>query len=267
MIRITICGVMGKVGLRIANLSIGDPEFEISGAIEFSEHPQLGKDIGSLLGLGTLGVNLSSDLDKLISKTDCIIDFSSPSATVINTRIAASGGKPIVIGTTGLSESDMNEIKLSAAKIPIVLAPNMGVGMNVMFRLASEMAKFMPEYDMEIVEVHHKLKKDAPSGTAIRLGQVITEALGKNFDDVACFSRHGRNMARSQGELGIQSIRAGDVVGEHTLIFAGPGERLELTHRAHSRDNFARGSLIAAKWLVRQKPGLYDMQDVLGLKG
>jgi 4-hydroxy-tetrahydrodipicolinate reductase len=266
MLRIAVCGVMGRMGSRIASLVMEDPDLELSGAIEELGHARIGADAGTALGHGTLGTRITDDLEKAIEVSDCVIDFSTASAALKHAGISADAGVPIVIGTTGLAPAQVREIKKMSRKITVVMAPNMSVGVNVLFRTVSEIARFTPGYDIEIVEMHHRHKKDAPSGTALRIGQVISEALGRSFKDDARFARKGHELLRKAGEIGVQSLRGGDVIGEHTVVFAGPGERLEVTHRAHSRDNFARGAIIAARWAAGHKPGFYDMQDVLGLK-
>jgi 4-hydroxy-tetrahydrodipicolinate reductase len=182
-------------------------------------------------------------------------------------EMAAEHKRPIVIGSTGFSADEMDRIRKFAQNVPCVLAPNMSVGVNVMFKLLKIVAETLgDDYDVEILEVHHRLKKDAPSGTALKMAQVVAEALGRELDEVGIYERKGLIGERSKKEIGIQALRAGDIVGEHTVIFGAVGERLELIHRAHSRDNFARGAIRAAKWVVRQEPGLYDMQDVLGFR-
>jgi 4-hydroxy-tetrahydrodipicolinate reductase len=266
MLRIAVCGVMGRMGSRIASLIMDDPELELSGAVEVLGHARTGTDVGTALGFGTIGINVSDDLEKVIEISDCVIDFSAPGPTLEHMHVSAAASTPVVIGTTGMQPAQIREIKKASRKVPVVMAPNMSVGVNVLFRLVSEAARYTPGYDIEIVETHHRLKKDAPSGTALGLGKVITDTLGRDFKRDAKFARHGHSLERKENEIGIQSLRAGDVVGEHTVIFAGPGERLELTHRAHSRDNLARGAIIAAKWVVGRKSGLFDMQDVFGLR-
>ncbi len=202
-----------------------------------------------------------------VQKGDVIIDFTHPTATMILLQEALKFEKPMVIGTTGVSEEDKEKVRKAAKKIPIVFSPNMSVGMNVMFKLVADAAAALgEEYDAEVVEVHHRNKQDAPSGTALRLGEAIAFARGTRLSRVGRFVRQGMIGARAAGEIGIQSLRAGDVVGEHTVLFAGVGERIELTHHAHNRDNFARGALLAARWVVHQKPGLYTMMDVLNLR-
>jgi len=268
MLKIAVCGAMGRMGSRVIAAIIEDPETELAGAVEVVGHARVGRDVGTVLGHGTIGMNVVDDLEKVIEGADCVVDFTNAASSLAHARIAAAAQTPIVIGSTGFGRSDLAEIKRVARKAPVVLAPNMSVGMNVMYRLAADVTRYLGDaYDVEIVEVHHRHKADAPSGSALKLGQAIAAARGRDFRRDARYSRHGQNVLRRQGEIGIQSVRAGDVVGEHTVVFGGTGERLELTHKASSRDNFARGALIASRWLVGKKPGIYDMQDVLGLKG
>jgi 4-hydroxy-tetrahydrodipicolinate reductase len=196
-----------------------------------------------------------------------LIDFTSPDATVENLKVASAANLAMIIGTTGLSGSSLDQVKALARSTRCVMSPNMSVGVNVMFKIAGEMAKVLgKDYDMEILEVHHRFKKDAPSGTATRLAQILASATDRDLDDAAVYQRKGIIGERTSKEIGIQTWRAGDITGEHTILFGGIGERLELTHRAHNRDNFARGAVRAAAWVVRQPVGLYDMMDVLGLK-
>jgi 4-hydroxy-tetrahydrodipicolinate reductase len=190
-----------------------------------------------------------------------------PEASLEHIRTCAELGKAAVIGSTGFSPDQLSKLAKEVQKIPCVLSPNMSIGVNLCFKILAEVAKTIGEdYDMEIVEAHHRMKKDAPSGTAMKMAQVIAQAVNRNLDEVGVYARKGMIGERSKKEIGIQTLRAGDIVGEHTVMFAGKGERIEITHRAHSRDTFAAGAVRAAKWVVGQKPGLYDMQDVLGLK-
>jgi 4-hydroxy-tetrahydrodipicolinate reductase len=198
---------------------------------------------------------------------DVIIDFTFHEATMEIARQASRKNKPMVIGTTGLSQDNLQELAELCNDFPCVQAPNMAVGVNVLFKLAAKVASILGnDYDMEIVEAHHRMKKDAPSGTAMKLGEVMAQAVGRDLEKDGVFARHGIIGERTDTEIGLQTIRAGDIVGEHTVYFAGAGERLELTHRAHSRDNFARGAALAAAWVVKQASGLYNMFDVLGLQ-
>jgi len=260
-----VVGAAGKMGGRIIHIIKETPSIKLSRAIERSDHPAIGKDIGEVIGLGKMGVPLEGLLKK--EGGDVLINFSSPQASIESLEFAKEAGLAIVIGTTGLSSEQMNKVKELSKNVRCVLAPNMSVGVNVMFRIVQEVAKVLgPEYDIEILEAHHRLKKDSPSGTAIKLGELIANAVGRDFGKVGVYGRKGMVGERTKDEIGMQVIRAGDIVGEHTVLFGGIGERLEITHRAHNRDNFARGAVRAALWVVNQPNGLYDMQDVLGLK-
>jgi 4-hydroxy-tetrahydrodipicolinate reductase len=239
---------------------------ELSGGTEASGSTNLGKDIGDLAGIGRKDINVNSDLDKLIASCDAIIDFTTPDSTMKTLEFATKHNKALVIGTTGLNTEQKNAIKEKCSIIRCVFAPNMSIGVNVLFKTVKDLAKTMGDaYDVEIVEAHHKFKKDAPSGTAVRLSEIAAEALGRNLETNAVYGRQGMSDGRGPKEIGIHTVRAGDIVGEHRVMFGGMGETLEISHRAQSRDTFARGSIAAAKWVVDQPPGLYDMQDVLGL--
>ena len=267
MVKIIVSGAAGRMGIRIINIIYETEGVTLSGAFEHPENPMIGQDAGMVAGVGEKGVKISGSLDDIIDSGDVIVDFTVPAATMTNIRKAASAGKAIVIGTTGIPGDEQKEIGRIAKNIPVVLAPNMSVGVNVMFKIAAEMAKILGnDYDIEIVEAHHRLKKDAPSGTAIGLARKLAEATNRDLDKTAVYARHGIIGQRSDEEIGIQTLRAGDITGDHTVLFGGIGERLELTHRAHNRDNFAKGAVRAARWIISRGPGLYDMQDVLGLK-
>lgn len=267
MIRIIVDGAAGRMGRRIADLAYQDGNFDIVGGIEVENSPFVGKDIGELLGKENKNAEIVSNLENIIEKAEIVIEFSSPEATLKHARIAADHEKAMVIGTTGLNDEQISEIKKLSALSPIMMAPNMSLGVNIMFNLVKNVAHTLGDgYDIEIVEMHHRLKKDAPSGTALKLGEYAAEGLNRKLSDAAVYSREGLVGERKNGEIGIMSLRGGDVVGDHTVIFAGTGERLEITHKASSRDAFALGALRAAKWVIKQVDGLYSMQDVLGLK-
>lgn len=258
MIRLIICGAYGKMGSKILELAALNSNFQVVGAIESEGHTAIGKKItGSEI---EVGINLEPFKDSF----DVLIDFTTPQATLSHLN-AISRWKKVsaVIGTTGFSANELFSIKRVARKIPILLSPNMSVGVNLMFQLARTIAQKLSDYEIEIIEAHHHQKRDAPSGTALALAKEITEELKRNFDRDVIYGRKGDVGARKSKEIGIHSVRAGDIIGEHTTIFAGNGERLELTHRASSRDAFASGALRAAQWLYRKPPALYSMQDVL----
>jgi len=267
MIQVMVAGAAGRMGQRIIHMIHQNPETTLSGAFELAEHPCIGRDAGLVSGTGELGVTISGSFEAARGGADVLIDFTSPQATLQHIRIAADQGLAMVIGTTGISGEVLKEVETHGGRIQCVLAPNMSVGVNVMFKVAGEMARILgADYDMEILEVHHRLKKDAPSGTAMRLAQILANAANRDLEKVGVYERKGMIGERRPDEIGIQTWRAGDITGEHTVMFGGIGERLELVHRAHNRDNFARGAVRAALWVVRQPKGLYDMQDVLGLR-
>jgi len=260
-----VTGAAGRMGGRILCL-LAEQGHAVVGALERKGHPSLGKDPGEVAGFGRSGVLISDELAPLLGQAEVVIDFTIPDFTLQAAHCAAKKKIPMVIGTTGLSPSEVQELRSIASEIAIVFSPNMSIGVNVMFKAVSDLGKVLgEEYDIEVVEMHHRMKKDAPSGTALRLAEILAQARGGDLEEVGKFSRRGNIGERKKGEIGVQSLRGGDVVGEHTVIFAGPGERLELTHRAHSRDNFARGAVLAAAWVVHQRPGFYTMQNVLGL--
>ncbi|MBF0559491.1 MAG: 4-hydroxy-tetrahydrodipicolinate reductase [Nitrospirae bacterium] len=267
MKNIIVTGATGRMGSRIISVSEEYTDIMLCGALEKKGHKDLGKDIGLLLGLGEKKVQLNDDLENIIGGADVVIDFTAPAAAIQNIEVAAKKGKAMVIGTTGLSKEEIDTIRGLSGNIPVVLAPNMSVGVNLLLKVLGDVARVLgDDYDIEIIEAHHRLKKDAPSGTALKMAQVIAGAVQRDLDEVGVYARKGIIGERSKKEIGIQTVRAGDIVGEHTVLFGGLGERIEITHKASSRDTFARGALKAALWVGGQKPGLYDMQDVLGLK-
>ena len=267
MIRAIVAGAAGRMGGRIIHTIEATQGISLAAAFERAEHPSVGSDVGEVVGLGAKGLKIAPDLQSVLEAGDVIIDFTQHQASVAHLRLAASAKKPVVIGTTGFTADELEIISKLAKDTPCVQAPNMSMGVNLMFKVVQDMAKALGEgFDVEIIEAHHHHKKDAPSGTAVKLAENLAHALGRNLEEVGVYKRHGMIGERRPEEIGIQTIRGGDIVGEHTVLFAGIGERLELTHKAHSRDNFARGAVKAAKWIVNQPPGLYDMQNVLGLK-
>ncbi len=267
MIKAIVAGAAGRMGKRIIHMIQQNEEITLAGAFEMPDHPNIGEDAGQVAGTGESGVRIAGALEEVIDQGDVLIDFTAPQATLENLRAAVSQKLAMVIGTTGITGDMLEEAEALAGKIKCVLAPNMSVGVNVMFKIVGEMARILGnDYDMEILEVHHRQKKDAPSGTAIRLAQTMADNVGRDLEEVAVYERKGIIGKRTDEEIGIQSLRAGDITGEHTVMFGGIGERLELIHRAHNRDNFARGAVRAAVWVMTQAEGLYDMQDVLGLK-
>ncbi|MBI4846983.1 MAG: 4-hydroxy-tetrahydrodipicolinate reductase [Nitrospirae bacterium] len=267
MINMIVSGAAGRMGSRIIALSGDFKDIKISGALENKNHKDLGRDIGEVIGIGASGIKITGSVKNITGKADVLVDFSSTSATIECLKSLSDKPVPVVIGTTGFSRDELDFVSLYAQKVPCVLAPNMSVGVNLLLKILADIAKVTgDDYDVEIVEAHHRMKKDAPSGTAIKMAQVIASALDRNLEESAVYARHGLIGERTKKEIGIQTVRAGDIVGEHTVIFGTPGERIEITHKASSRDTFARGALKAALWVYKQTPGLYDMQDVLGLK-
>ncbi|MEK6683028.1 MAG: 4-hydroxy-tetrahydrodipicolinate reductase [Nitrospirota bacterium] len=268
MINVIVTGASGKIGGRIISLMQDKAAgLRLAAAVDKKGLPAVGRDAGEIAGCGHLGIPIVHPINIALPLGDVVIDFTEPSGTMEILPEVAKAKKAIVIGTTGFSKRETDRVRDFAKRIPCVLSPNMSVGVNLVFKLLADAARVTgDDYDIEIVEVHHRFKKDAPSGTALKMAQVVAEALKRDLDKVGVYARKGVIGERKKFEIGIQSLRAGDVVGEHTVIFAGPGERIEITHRAHSRDNFARGALLAARWIVGRPPGLYDMMDVLGLK-
>jgi 4-hydroxy-tetrahydrodipicolinate reductase len=267
MIKIAVAGAAGRMGSRIATLSREYKELKLAGAFEIKGHKDTGKDIGTIIGIGETGIKLTDNLESIINNVDVVISFTAVEASKEHLRIASSKGKAIVIGTTGFTKDDMKEVVKLTKKTPCVMASNMSMGVNLLLKVLQDVARVLGDgYDVEIIEAHHRMKKDAPSGTALKMAQVIAAALNRNLDEVAVYARKGIIGERTAKEIGIQTIRAGDIVGEHTVMFGGLGERIEITHKVSSRDTFARGALRAVKWVVGKPAGLYDMQDVLGLK-
>jgi 4-hydroxy-tetrahydrodipicolinate reductase len=267
MTNVIVAGAAGRMGCRLVALIKDSPALTLAGAIEGKGHHAVGDDAGETAGSGRAGITITDDLGALLARGEVVVDFSAPEATLHHLRTVAQHKRAMVIGTTGFSAPQLEEVKSLARQIPCVLSPNMSVGVNLIYKVISEMAKTLgDEYDIEVIEAHHRLKKDAPSGTALKIAEVLAKAVNRNLDQVSVYARKGLIGERKKGEIGIQTIRAGDIVGDHTVLFGGMGERIEVTHRASSRDTFAGGALRAARWVVRQPPGLYDMMDVLSLR-
>jgi 4-hydroxy-tetrahydrodipicolinate reductase len=266
MIKVVVTGAAGRMGTQIARLVHATEGMAIAGAVE-RPGGAIGQDAGALAGIGPLGVPVVDDLAKALPGADVVIDFTSHEASARHAEACAARGVALVIGSTGFTPDAKARVGAAAQQIPIVLSPNMSVGVNVLFELVRQAAKVLGDaYDVEIVELHHRKKRDAPSGTAVRLGEIAAEALRRDPKDALAFARHGITGERPPWQIGLQTLRGGDVVGEHTVFFCGEGERLELTHRATSRDQFARGAVRAAEWIAGKPAGLYDMADVLGLR-
>jgi 4-hydroxy-tetrahydrodipicolinate reductase len=239
----------------------------LGAAIEHCDHPMVGQDAGIIAGCGTLGVTISDNLEQALAAADVLIDFTFPEVTLANAEVCNRLGKMMVIGSTGFTPEQRQQLAKIASDIAVVLAPNMSVGVNACFKLLKEAAQILGDgFDVEIVELHHNKKKDSPSGTAVRMGEVVADALGRDYNQVANYHREGMCGERSHDEIGMQTVRGGDIVGEHTVYFIGMGERIEITHRAMSRAMFARGAARACQWIQSKSAGMYDMQDVLELK-
>lgn len=263
MSKIAVAGAAGRMGRSLINACNESPDCELSAAIEHSGNALIGNDAGDLAGIGSAGVTI---VEQLSDNFDTLIDFTSPEATLANIEFCIANNKKIVIGTTGFSEEQKALIQKAGESIAVVFAPNMSVGVNLCLKLLDMAASVLgDDVDIEIVEAHHRHKVDAPSGTAIRMGEVVADALGRDLKDCAVYGREGISGERDRKTIGFETIRAGDIVGDHTVMFAGIGERVEITHKASSRMTFANGAIRAANWLNDKPAGLYDMQDVLNL--
>jgi 4-hydroxy-tetrahydrodipicolinate reductase len=261
-----VCGVGGRMGGAVVRAVAQTAGVQLAAAIDKPGSARVGKDAGEVAGAGQLGVRVGDKIEAYLKRSAVIIDFTNPEASLGYLRAAAKNTTRIVMATTGSNSDQLAEIKRLASRAPTLLSANTSLGVNVLISLLGQAAKMLGEdYDVEIVEAHHRFKKDAPSGTALALGRSVANALNRDLDQVGISGRKGIVGERSNKEIALLSVRAGDIVGEHTVIFGGIGERLEFVHRAHSRDTFARGAIRAAQWLAKQKPGLYGMQDVLGL--
>lgn len=261
-----VCGAAGRMGRALVALIDSEPQAHLHAAIEAEGHPALGQDAGTLAGIAPLGVPISADYAQAAAPNTVTLDFTTPAAALSHLRQAAAQKAAIVIGTTGYSPAEQDELDRLAPQTRSVIAANMSVGVNVLLKLVEAAAQALGDgFDPEIVEIHHRMKVDAPSGTALALGRAVAGGLRRDFDASKRLAREGIVGKRSDREIGIIALRGGDVVGDHTVVFAGMGERLELTHRAHSRDCLARGAVRAGIWLASQKVGRYSMRDVLGL--
>lgn len=267
MIHAAIAGAAGRMGRHLLEACHTAEGIRCTVASEHPDHPLIGTDAGQLMSIGQMDVAISADLAPLADRFDVLIDFTRPAVTLDHLTLCQAAGKAMVIGTTGLSAEQKAAIARAAETIPIVFAPNMSVGVNLCFKLLELAAQVLGDgVDIEILEAHHRHKMDAPSGTALAMGQVIAQTLDRDLEQCAVYGRRGVTGERDRTTIGFATIRAGDIVGEHTVLFADAGERLEITHRASSRMTFAKGAVRAAVWLVGRGPGLYDMRDVLGLR-
>jgi 4-hydroxy-tetrahydrodipicolinate reductase len=263
---IIVCGVAGRMGGAVVRAIQQSTDLSLTAAIDRLGSARLGNDAGELSAAGHLGVIIDDKIESYLKPNTVIIDFTQAEASLSYLRAAAKKNVPMVIATTGFNAAQHAEIKQLARRTPTLLSANTSLGVNVLISLLGQAATMLgDDYDVEIIEAHHRFKKDAPSGTALALGRSVAQAFKRDLDKVGINGRKGIVGARSKKEIALLSVRAGDIVGEHTVIFGGIGERLEFIHRAHSRDTFAHGALRAARWLARKKPGLYGMQDVLGL--
>ncbi len=266
MIKIAIVGAAGRMGRQLIKATQMSDKAELVGACDRPGSSLIGVDVGELAGIGAINVTMVDSLSSVIEHIDVVIDFSTPDTTFANLALCAEFRKKMVIGTTGFTEEQKSQITAFSQDTAVVMAPNYSVGVNVMFTLLAKAAKVMGEdCDIEIIEAHHRHKVDAPSGTALGMGEAIANAMGNQLSEVAVYSREGITGARTASEIGFATIRAGDIVGEHTAMFADIGERLEITHKASDRMTFAKGAVRAAVWLGRQSSGFYTMQDVLNL--
>ncbi len=266
MINVALLGATGRMGKTLVRAIVSASDLSLSGALAAQDDPALGADAGTLAGVAAQGVAVSPDLAVALDGAQVAIDFTLPSATSANVSACTAAGVPLVIGTTGISEEDERAIAELSRKVPVMRAPNMSVGVNLSLKLAELAGQVLgQDYDIDILEAHHRHKIDAPSGTALKLGEVVARGRGVRLEDVAEYARHGHTGPRKAGTIAFSCVRAGDIVGEHSLIFSTEGERIEINHKASDRMTFARGALRAARWVVRQPPGLYGMGDVLGL--
>jgi 4-hydroxy-tetrahydrodipicolinate reductase len=263
-LRIAIAGASGRMGRMLIEAVLNAPDCELAGALDISGNPALGMDAGAFLGRST-GVIITSDVAAGLAQAQVLIDFTRPEGTLAHLRVCQQLGVKMVIGTTGFGDADKAQLAQAAQSLAMVMAPNMSVGVNVTLRLLQMAAKALSTgYDIEVIEAHHRHKVDAPSGTALKMGEVIAEALGRDLKDCAVYAREGHTGERDPSSIGFATIRGGDIVGDHTVMFAGTGERVEITHRSGSR-NYAQGSLRAARYLADRSSGMFDMFDVLNL--
>ena len=264
--KIAIAGASGRMGHMLIETVLNDAQATLSGALDRVDSPQLGQDAGAFLGKQT-GIALTDDIERVFAESDLLIDFTRPEGTLVHLEAALRHNLKMVIGTTGFDDAQKAQLRAAGEKIGIVFAPNMSVGVNVTLKLLEFAAKqFSEGYDIEIIEAHHRHKVDAPSGTALAMGETIAHALGRELKDCAVYGREGVTGERDPSTIGFAAIRGGDIVGDHTVLFAGIGERIEITHKSSNRLSYAQGSLRAARFLASRERGFFDMQDVLGLR-
>lgn len=266
--KIGIIGAAGRMGKMLIETVLAHPDAELTAAVDIPGSSLIGADAGELVGHGTVGVKLVDNLESVAKDADVFIDFTIADATAKNIAICAKAGTRLVIGTTGLNKDQLAELRQASESVAICFAPNYSVGVNLTFKLLEMAASILgDDVDVEVLEAHHRNKVDAPSGTALRMGEVVAQTLGRKLEDVAVYGREGHTGARDRKTIGFATVRAGDIVGDHTVMFAGDGERVEIAHKASSRMAFAKGAVRAAIWLGKHDQGLFDMQDVLGLAG
>lgn len=264
MIEVAVNGVSGRMGARISALVVEDPELKLVAAMERPGHQSIGKDVGSVSGGGETGIKITMAMN---THADVLIDFSSPESAIAIAEYCARKNIALVIGTTGLNAQQHEKIQHLSGQIACLISPNMSVGVNTLFNLVAQASKMVgKEFDIEIIETHHRFKKDAPSGTALRLAEKICEATDRKMDKDVIYGRNGITGDRPTNQIGIHAVRSGDVIGDHTVIFGSLGERIEITHKAHTRDSFVRGAIRAAKFIAKKPPGMYSMSDVLQIQ-
>jgi len=267
MTKILVTGAAGRMGKCLIEATHNAEAASLAAAVEREGSSFIGVDAGEMAGVGSKNISVSDSMQAVIKNSDVVIDFTRPEVTMENLRVCLENGTKMVIGTTGLSDEQKQQIEKASEKIAIVFAPNMSVGVNLTLKLLDMAARVLgDDVDIEIIEAHHRHKVDAPSGTALRMGEVVADALDRDLSECAVYGREGNTGERDRKTIGFETIRAGDIVGEHTVMFADIGERIEITHKASSRMTFANGAVKAAVWLDNRQSGLYDMQDVLGLK-
>jgi len=264
-LKIVIAGCSGRMGHALLDGVFSDVELVLHGALDRVDNPQIGRDAGEFLGKSS-GIKITDNLETALQGADVLVDFTRPEASMVYLEACQKANVKMIIGTTGFSADQKLAIEAAAKKVAIVFAPNMSVGVTLLINLVEQAAKVLSDYDIEVVEMHHRHKVDAPSGTALRLGEAAAKGLGQSLDDCAIYAREGVTGEREAGKIGFATMRGGDVVGDHTVVLAGIGERVELTHKASSRATFALGALRAAKFLRDKSSGLYDMRDVLSLR-
>ena len=264
MIRVVITGVCGRMGRCITRGIAQQPDMRLVGAVQYPSHPQIGNDAGVVAGIGEIGVAITDKLDDVLHRSDVVIEFSKPKATLDHLQQVVDTDKAMVLGTTGFTDDELATLKVHASRIRCVMAPNMSLGVNVMLQALELIAKALGnDYNIEVIEVHHNHKADSPSGTALRVAETLTTALKQNLDEVGVHGRHGIIGARPKKQIGIHAVRGGDIAGDHTVLFATEGEQLSIVHRAHSPEAFAKGAIRAAKWVIDAPKGLHDVSEVL----